>query len=201
MSTADSSVLTEELLPETADSTRQASEETLPQLFGEELLSDPNRAFARQTETEYVAHNGTDPQKSSTLDIRSGELILFPPPSRPTREHFRALQKWEGYVIEVREDTFLARLVPIRGEGSDQDAEIYIEEVEEADRPLIEPGAVFYWSIGYLDKPSGRLRASIIRFRRLPAWTKRELESARAKVPELRRLFEDPDAAQSTGTG
>ncbi len=200
MSTAYPSVLTEELLPETADSTRQASEENLPQLSGEELLSDPNRTFANQTETEYVAHNGTDPQKSSTLDIRSGKLILFPPPSRPTREHFRALQKWEGYVIEVGENTFLARLVPIRDEGADQDAEIYIEEVEEADRPLIEPGAVFYWSIGYLDKPSGRLRASIIRFRRLPAWTKRDLELARTEAVRLKALL-DEDATQATGTG
>ena len=92
-------------------------------------------------------------------------------------------------MIEVGEDTFLARLTPIVGEGPDQEAEIYLDEVDEEERSLIEPGAVFYWSIGYLDTPSGRKRQSVIRLRRLPAWTRRELEAARVEAARLRDLL------------
>jgi len=127
---------------------------------------------------------------SITLDADLGQLLLFPPQPRPVKEYFKALQKWEGVVIEVGQDTFLAKLVPITGEASNQEADIYIEEVEQEDHVLIEPGAVFYWTIGYLDRPSGRLRASIIRFRRLPVWAKRELETVDAKTNELRELFD-----------
>ena len=104
---------------------------------------------------------------------------------------FRVIQKWEGCVIEVYEETFLARLVPIIGEGADQEAEIYIEEVDPADQVLIEPGAVFYWSIGYLDKPSGRHRESCIRFRRLPVWTQRRLKAAEKKAKVLQELLNE----------
>ncbi len=130
---------------------------------------------------------------SDSFDINQSfippQLFLepFPPPS--FTDSFKAIQKWEGYVIEVYEETFLARLIPILGEGADQEAEIYIEEVEPVDQVLIEPGAVFYWSIGYLDKPSGRHRDSYIRFRRLPAWTRRELKAAREKAKMLQELL------------
>lgn len=125
-------------------------------------------------------------QEISYLD----QLPFLPAKPRPVKEHFKTLQKWEGVVIEVGQDTFLAKLVPIMGEGSEQEAEIYIDQVEKEDRVLIEPGAVFYWTIGYLNKPSGTLGTSIIRFRRLPTWSKRELEAADAKANELRELFD-----------
>ncbi len=150
----------------------------------EDLLTEPNRDIADQIQI-------SDPSGvSNTLDFRSGQLLFFPPPLRPAQEHFRALQKWEGHVLEVEQGTFRARLVPIVGEGVDQVAEIHLNEVEEEDQALIEPGAVFYWSIGYLDRPSGRYRASVIRFRRLPAWTKCEIDSADAEVAKLRALLD-----------
>lgn len=124
------------------------------------------------------------------------QLIDFRPVTsgkrwEPLREIFRVLQKWEGFVVEVQSETFLARLVPIKGEGPDQEAEIYIREVQEADIELIKPGAVFYWTIGYHDKPSGRVRSSIIKFRRQPIWTNRDLEAATARADYLMRLFNE----------
>lgn len=109
---------------------------------------------------------------------------------RPDPHRFLAKQKWEGYVTEVGPETFWARLILLSGEGGDQDAEIYLEEVDREERSLIEPGAVFYWSIGYLDGPSGRARTSQIRFRRLPAWHQRELEEAITRSAELHDLFD-----------
>ena len=151
------------------------------------LVEDGN-SVATSSQTEIDVYEAD----SDSFDINQSFLPpQFPVPfsSHSFTDSFKAIQKWEGYVIEVYEETFLARLVPIVGEGSDQEAEIYIEEVDPADRVLIAPGSVFYWSIGYLDKPSGRHRDSYIRFRRLPAWTQRELKAAEEKAKILRELL------------
>lgn len=97
----------------------------------------------------------------------------------------------EGYVIDVNEEVFQARLVPIIGQVDEQEAEIYISEVTEEDRSMVKPEAVFYWSIGYLEKLSGRSRKSIIRFRRLPKWTTREIHTAEKRVNDLKDLLFD----------
>ena len=77
--------------------------------------------------------------------------------STPSKEdRFRVLQKWQGRVIEVGDKSFLAHLVTFCGEGPDQEAEIFFE-VAKYDHGLIEPGAMFYWSIGDLIRPTGTL--------------------------------------------
>jgi hypothetical protein len=95
-------------------------------------------------------------------------------------ERFHALQQWEGVVDAVSDGTFLARLVDRTADGPDEEAEFDFAEIPSGDRELVSPGAVFYWSVGYGTSASGtRSRASIISFRRLPAWT--EVEKRQAK--------------------
>ena len=153
-------------------------------LAPETILAKPNSEFANHT---HAVHFNGD---SGTFVVLPSQPYLIPPPPSRVREHFIALQKWKGYVTEVGQDTFHARLIPLLGEGPDLHAEIWIEEMEEEDRAFIEPGAIFYWSIGYLDRPSGRQRTSIIRFQRLPTWTKRELEAARVESAKLKELLD-----------
>lgn len=99
---------------------------------------------------------------------------------------FISLQKWEGVVLEVLSDSFLVRLVDLTCTGPDEEAEFPWYEVSEEDRPLVRPGAVFYWNIGYHNSYSGqRTRTSIIRFRRLPAWTGEEIEAAKKEAERL----------------
>lgn len=171
----------------------------LPSIEGlhEGVLSEPNCEYGIATQTNPFDQSGT-------FSINGGSAAFTYNLSRPVfplpqislaKERFKAVQKWEGFVIEVKDDTFIARLTPLAGQGSDQEAEIYINEIEEDDRGLIEPGAIFYWSIGYLIKPARRLRASIIRFRRLPKWTERKLEIARAKATELKNLLDEDSSA------
>jgi len=144
----------------------------------------PTGYSGEQTESYYT--NGD----SSAAQLKLNDLLFTVPPESEIKEFFRAIQKWEGFVLDVGSDTFRARLVSIVGEGPDQEAEIYLEEVDPDDRPLLQPGAVFYWTIGYLDRPSGRLRAAILRFRRLPAWSETELNAARNEAKKLASLFE-----------
>ncbi len=125
---------------------------------------------------------------SQMLHLEIGSVLPPSPYLPPTREYSRVVQKWEGHVIEIHEDTFTARLIPISGEGSEQEAEIFIEEVSAEDLSLLKPGAVFYWSIGYHSRPCGsRMNVSVIRFRRLPIWTRREIEDAKSRS---KRFFE-----------
>jgi hypothetical protein len=180
---------------EVFDSFSEQEQFNLPSIegFREGLFEDPNRGQEIATQTQTLDQSGTFSVNGGSAPFAPGTFlrVLSPPRLRPAKEYFNAIQKWEGFVIEVTEDTFIARLTPIVGEGPDQEAEIYLDEVKPDDQSLIEPGAVFYWSIGYLDRPSARLRASIIRFRRLPTWTKREIETARTKAARLKALLHD----------
>jgi hypothetical protein len=151
-------------------------------------MSEPNRDSTAGTQQEHM--NGD----SSSLTIKLGQWRPIPPSMRQPLEYFNVLQKWEGGVVEVTGDTFWARLTPIVSQDPEPDqlAEIYLEQVDEEDLNSVEPGAVFYWSIGYYVKSSGtKMGASLIRFRRLPVWTKHELEAAEREARQLLELFDD----------
>ncbi len=106
---------------------------------------------------------------SFSLPVMAPELSLQP------------LQEWEGYVAEVGDTTFTARLVD-RTAGrfvEDEAAEFPIADLSDNDRGLLAPGAVFRWVIGYLRSRGGsKRRVSQITFRRMPAWSRRELREA-----------------------
>jgi hypothetical protein len=105
---------------------------------------------------------------------------------RPRPDSFIALQTWEGHVLDVSGDSFVARLSDSTGDDPEEEAEFPLDEISPIDRDLIAPGAVFYWSVGYRDRSNGqRSRESVIRFRRLPAWSERELADARERANEL----------------
>ncbi len=134
-----------------------------------------------------------DTEKGATNTIQFTRYIqpkqLSPIKSDPNQ--FTVLQQWTGYVVEVGEDTFLSRLVPVEGAGDDQEAEIYLDKIDPNDQQLVQPGAIFYWHIGYLDTPSGRYNTTSIRFRRFPAWSKRDLMEAELGVAKLKSLIDD----------
>lgn len=108
-----------------------------------------------------------------------------------THDSFEMLQKWEGVVTSIGTDSFVARLKDLSSYSEeDEEAEFPIEEISQADIALLARGAVFYWCIGYWDTVNGqRRRASEIRFRRLPTWSKRQLAKARKEAEELSELL------------
>lgn len=98
---------------------------------------------------------------------------------------------WEGTVVRIGAESFIATLRSLRNPNdSEKEAEIPIDEVTPDDLELLQPGAVFYWTIGYDISPSGtRRRTSQIKFRRLPAWTKKDIDRARSQASELFEIF------------
>lgn len=113
-------------------------------------------------------------------------------PARPRPTHrFAVLQKWEGTVSAIAEGEFVAVIRDLTIPSlPEEEATFSMEEVSEADRSLLALGAVFYWSIGYeLTLSGNRQRVSLIRLRRLPAWTRREIEDVRRDAEKLAHLF------------
>ena len=152
-----------------------------------------------------------------TLPTREvADAVLLPPPAQlelfptamiqgaqdPTRLIRPAIERrptqrqiishhWECTVVNVGDDSFTATLRSLRDPSdSEKEAEIPIEAVTPDDLELLQPGAIFYWTIGYDISPSGtRRRSSELRFRRLPAWTKKDIERVRNRASELFALF------------
>lgn len=159
---------------------------TAPDSGGNDVSSgiDVYDAFSKQTVNSEELNTPVSDKEQLGADIP-----YFP--SKPQQSVFSSLQKWEGVVLQVTLECIIARLVDLTQPGaSEEEAEIPLNELSEEDRDLIQPGAVFYWNIGYLDSQSGqRTRVSIIRFRRLPAWTRKEIESAGREAARIRAAF------------
>jgi hypothetical protein len=128
--------------------------------------------------------------RASQLYLDFASWLAETEPTSTPCDRFVASQKWEGTVLETASDSFLARLVDLTTQNPDEEADFPLDEVPHPDLSLVQPGAVFYWDIGYLDKVDGqRMRISSIRFRRLPAWTLDELKDADKKALGLGELF------------
>jgi hypothetical protein len=106
---------------------------------------------------------------------------VFPPPIDAShQDRFVSIQKWEGYVLETQGNNFTARLIDLTAGGPEEEAVFAIREVSEEDRPMIIPGAVFYWSIGdYTDVTGRQKKISELRFRRLPPLGESDIADAR----------------------
>ena len=90
------------------------------------------------------------------------------------------LQQWEGAVVAVDSESFTAEIWditdPIR---ADEELKLSLDELDEDDRKLVTVGTIFDWTIGFDLLPGEKRRFSLIKFRRLPRWTQRELDKFR----------------------
>ncbi len=117
---------------------------------------------------------------SSAVGSTSVAPVLdFPPrlASAPPRAVLHALQEWEGYVVEINRDDFVARLVDMTAGLSHEEEEaiIPLEELSECDVANMTVGSIFRWVIGYERSPGGmKKRVSQIVFRDLPRITERD---------------------------
>jgi len=137
-----------------------------------------------EQETEGTTSNGRDKPR---VDL---PLISYVSKIQP-QGRFDVLQQYEGVVLSADSETFWARLNNNTSPDADEEeGEFPLEEVSKDDQWLVKPGAIFYWYIGYYDSASGqRTRQSVIRFRRLPAFTPEDLKHAREKAKKLMETF------------
>jgi hypothetical protein len=96
---------------------------------------------------------------------------------------FESLQKFEGYVDEVSgKSSFTAVVRHINNEYEDGFVEFDFDDVTPNDWNLIKSGAIFYWNIGFQHSNGVRTKSSLIRFRRLPKWSRTKIQ--RLKEPK-----------------
>jgi hypothetical protein len=117
-------------------------------------------------------------------------IVKVPHPVAPP-SRFELLQQWEGEVRQVDSDEFTAVVRDITNSRSpEEEVTLPKDEVSRADLELVQPGAIFYWIIGYRVSRGGqKTRTSDLRFRRLPAWTSKEIKRARERALEIERLL------------
>ena len=108
------------------------------------------------------------------------------------RPSLHALQEWEGYVIEIGETEFVARLTDLTANAKveDEQAVIPLEEISDDDAAKLRLGGIFRWVIGYERSGTGtKKRVSQIVFRDLPVVTKSDMREGEAWARETLRLL------------
>jgi hypothetical protein len=145
---------------------------------------------------------GTPGPGSLSLDFMPPVL---PVPVTVERPQFVTLQEWEGVVTLVRDDAFTARLTDVKRRSPDEEGEFSVGELRDDDVSLVRPGAIFRWSVGIITMPgAAKITASQVVFRRLPQWTKRDLQRADALAGKIIQGFGNiapslTDEARSAG--
>ena len=116
-------------------------------------------------------------------------------PSRSTPEpkaFLHVLQEWEGYVVEMRSDEFVARLVDLTAGSTHEEEEALIPwaAISQNDVASVDVGSIFRWVIGYERSAAGtRKRVSRIVFRDRPRMSQRDLREGRRWARETMRAF------------
>ena len=117
------------------------------------------------------------------------KLVALRPTSTSISRTFKASESWEGYVINTFKYFFTARITDINEEEPDEDIEILYKDISSDEKKLIKPGAVFDWHVGNENDRGTVRRISVIRFRRLPRWTKSDLEKASNIKEKIKALL------------
>ncbi len=134
---------------------------------------------------------GTDFSSTKELEIRP----------RSTRQHFVVINLntvreelklcWSGVVISANDQEITVQMQDlINRENPDEYVVLSRDEIDDKDQCLVKPGALFYWNIGYRQGVKcPKERFSIIRFRRLPKWTAKEIQDAEILAEEYANFF------------
>ena len=118
----------------------------------------------------------------------------FPPRRAPEAgATLQVLQEWEGYVVEMRSDEFVACLVDLTAGSTheEEEAVIPLAAVPHGDVDTIAIGSIFRWVIGYERAEAGtKKRVSRIVFRDRPRMTERDFREGRRWARETVRAFD-----------
>jgi len=137
----------------------------------------------------------SDPLETKQSKIEDEQEILISPEEVKkiltsqrsfSRDYYQNIQKWKGYVLEVHEHAFTARLDDLNDLSTHEIASFSNDDVSPSDRPLISVGSVFYWSVGNYISANGQLtKQSLIRFQRLAGWSTSEVDRITDKARQL----------------
>jgi hypothetical protein len=87
-------------------------------------------------------------------------------------------QSWDGYVIDINKDHFVARLEDMTNPGTHEIMTFDLDDVSPEDESLLSIGSTFYFSVGYVLNNGQREKTSLLRFKRIVEWTDEEFDRA-----------------------
>lgn len=94
------------------------------------------------------------------------DWLQIVPTKKDVYEYMSNLQSWTGYVVDISDNDFSAKLIDKKDPTTYEVATFNKKDVSDGDLSLIKPGAIFYWSIGYATNKGQRIKQSLIRFKR-----------------------------------
>ena len=122
------------------------------------------------------------------------QVIKFPQPPayRSKAATLHALQEWEGYVTEINDMEFTARLTDLTAGATypGEEAIIPMDEISEADAAKMQVGSIFRWVIGYERTAGTKKSVSYIVFRDLPAITETDLRRGKEWARRIMTAFD-----------
>ncbi len=167
-------------------------------------LTEDYSAFEKLMPNHYKMGAESTTTGAASTDVSSGEAregikvrSNFPPlrslVGNNKQEELR--QRFSGIVLEVTNNHWVAELDDL--DQPDYPTEVMdfaYDEVSEVDMPLIQPGAMFYYYIGTEETDFVARRSfEKITFRRLPVWTKAEINAAKQGADDYLWLFGEQD--------
>ncbi len=159
-------------------------------------------AVEQSTNSATTSVNAQDPEavtmplfnnREQAGDLLSGIVLLLEPQEhRPAPVTFHALQEWEGYVTEIKETEFTARLTDLTSGANyaSEEANIPLDEISEDDAAKMQVGSIFRWVIGYERRGGSKKRVSQIVLRDLPMITKSDLRDGREWAHSIVATFQ-----------
>jgi hypothetical protein len=148
-----------------------------------------------------IALENPEPNTGSIQDVfgRERRRTSGPTVSRRTGVRFWLLNKWQGQVLSVGQDTFKAQLHDASHPNTIEHAEFFISDLPEDGRAMLRPGALFYWMIGYRDEGSRqRTRESIVWMRRSGIMGAEKFKTALDNVQQIWDAVCDGDQQASS---
>lgn len=162
---------------------------------GRALPQGTGAAVERSTSELRTAWEATD-QRGLQEPAQSISQVVTSLPARHRARRpaptLHALQEWEGYVVAIDQTEFTAHLVDITAGRTvaDEEAQIPLSKVSDADAARMRPGSIFRWVIGYERDPTGqKRRVSPIVFRDLPVVTRADREAGDAWADKILAAF------------
>ncbi len=115
------------------------------------------------------------------VDVQSPQVQRFGPRHD---EESTLLEKWEGFVTEVHNDGFRARMSANHGDYPKHEVAFEFDELSEGDQAILAVGMPLVWSIIRERRKGGIRRTSILYLRRIAAPDKPEIDAARESLDE-----------------
>ena len=160
--------------------------------FTFEINKSPGTSVQGLEENSVISTEINSPEHN--IDNLWDELFRISslPPLRENTSTLHALQEWEGYVEEVGEIDFVARLIDLTDKSKyEAEAVIPLDEISDDDAAKVSAGSIFRWVIGYEHNSAGtKRRVSQIIFRDLPVITGSDLIEGKEWANKVNQLFE-----------